>query len=323
MADSTFVTHSSIATFADNSVNLKREDAAEYRAQVNRLREKLERYINDHPDVGLVKMLLSGSLAKGLALKTLNDIDVAIYVDSTKAPNQEADLLQWLAERLREAYPQMDKSQISPGNHCVRISFRGTGLDVDVVPVHYEGDPDDRGYLYARDTGKKVLTSIPLHLKFTRKRKDSQPNHFAQCVRLAKWWATLQKRNDTEFRFKSFMSELVFAKLADGGTALSDYTSAMEAFFRYLVKAQLKERISFTDYYPSSKLPPATGAAIEIFDPVNATNNVADDYTDGHRRIIFLKAEDSLEALAEARFATTKRRAVELWQEVLGPSFRG
>ena len=323
MSETPQIPHSSLVSFADASVNLKREDASEYRKQVNNLREKLERYIKEHPDVGLIKMLLSGSLAKGLALKTINDIDVALYVDSTKAPNQEAELLQWLADRLREAYPQMQPSQISPGNHCVRISFRGTGLDVDVVPVHYEGDPDDRGYLYARDTGKRVLTSIPLHLKFTRKRKDANSIHFAQCVRLAKWWASIQKRNDDQFRFKSFMSELVFAKLADQGTVLSDYPRALESFFSYVVKSQLRERVAFTDYYPANRLPAPTGSAIEIFDPVNSENNVASDYSDSHRNAIIARAQDCFEAIVEARYATTKSRAVDLWQEVLGPSFRG
>ena len=62
--------HAEIAAFADNSVNLKREDAKEYREQVGRLREKLDKYAADHPDYGLIKTLLSGSLAKGTALKT-------------------------------------------------------------------------------------------------------------------------------------------------------------------------------------------------------------------------------------------------------------
>jgi len=72
--------HADIAAFADDSVNLKREDAKEYREQVARLREKLDKYAADHPDYGLIKTLLSGSLAKGTALRTLNDIDVAFYV---------------------------------------------------------------------------------------------------------------------------------------------------------------------------------------------------------------------------------------------------
>src|SRR5882672_11103854 len=99
--------HADIAVFADDCVNLKREDAKEYREQVAGLREKLDKYAADHPDYGLIKTLLSGSLAKGTALKTLNDIDLAFYVDAAKAPKGEPDLLKWLAARIREAYPQM------------------------------------------------------------------------------------------------------------------------------------------------------------------------------------------------------------------------
>ena|SRR5215475_12627103 len=133
------IRHAEIAHFAAARVNLRREDAKEYREQVNRLREKLEAFIREHPDYGLIEMLLFGSLAKGMALKILNDIDVALYVAASSAPTDEVELLYWLAERLRKAYPNMDPDQVTPGDHVVRISFRGTGLDVEVVPVHYNG----------------------------------------------------------------------------------------------------------------------------------------------------------------------------------------
>src|SRR5438309_10336880 len=74
------ITHADIADFAAECVNLSREDAEEFREQVRRLREKLDKYASEHPDYGLIKTLLSGSLAKGTALKTLNDIDVAFDV---------------------------------------------------------------------------------------------------------------------------------------------------------------------------------------------------------------------------------------------------
>jgi tRNA nucleotidyltransferase (CCA-adding enzyme) len=125
--------HADIAAFADDCVNLKREDATEYREQVGRLRDKLDRYAADHPDYGLIKTLLSGSLAKGTALKTLNDIDIAFYVKAGKAPKAERDLLEWLAKRLREAYPQMKSEQIKPNTHSVCIKFAVSGLNVDVV----------------------------------------------------------------------------------------------------------------------------------------------------------------------------------------------
>jgi hypothetical protein len=244
-------------------------------------------------------------------------------VKAEKAPAAEPQLLDWLAERLREAYPQMKPEQITPNRHSVTIKFAVSGLNVDVVPVQYKGDPDDRGYLFAFDGGVPVLTSIPLHLKFTRKRKDAQKKHFAQVVRLVKWWVKQMKSRDDSFRMKSFMTEMILAHLADSGVDFSDYTIALEKVFAYIVKSRLKTRIFFTDYYAASKLPDPTGKPMEVFDPVNETNNVAAIYDESTRHKIVSAAQDALEAISEARFATTRGRAIECWQEVLGPSFRG
>ncbi len=221
-------------------MNLKREDAEHYREQVRRLREKLDRYAADHPDYGLIKTLLSGSLAKGTARKTLNDIDVAFYVKADKSPSAEPALLNWLADRLREAYPQMAPDQIKPNRHSVCIKYAVSGLSVDIVPVQYKGDPDDRGYLFAFDGGSPVLTSIPLHLQFIRKRKANQPDGFAQMIRLMKWWVKQQKKENSDFRLKSFMSELIVASLADNGTDMSDYAATFERIFSYMVKSRMK-----------------------------------------------------------------------------------
>jgi len=317
------VSHADVASFADESVNLKREDAKEYREQVARLRDKLDKYASDHPEYGLIKTLLSGSLAKGTALKTLNDIDVAFYVKAEKSPSSEPDLLEWLAKRVRDAYPQMKPDQIAVNNHSVCIKYAVSGLSVDVVPVQYKGDPDGRGYLFGFNGSDPVLTSIPLHLEFIRKRKATQELHFAQVIRLVKWWVRLQKSKDSEFRLKSFMTEMIVAHLADSGVSMADYPNALDKVFGYIVKSRLKSRISFTDYYPASKLPGPSGKAMEVFDPVNETNNVAAVYDESHRQRIVSAAQDALEAIAEARYATTRGKAVECWQDVLGPSFRG
>ncbi len=315
--------HSEIADFAADNINLRREDAEDYREQVRLLRDKLDRYAADHEEHGLIKTLLSGSLAKGTALKTLNDIDVAFYVKGEKVPSKERDLLEWLAKRVREAYPQMKPDQIKVNRHSVCVSYAVSGLNVDIVPVQYCGDSDDRGYLFPFDGGEPVLTSIPLHLKFIRLRKERYKDHFRQVIRLVKWWVRRQREGDDSFRMKSFMIELIVAHLADSGIDLSDYPNALEKVFGYIVKSQLKTRISFTDYYATSALPAPSGKPIEIFDPVNPTNNVAAIYDDAQRKKIVSAAQDALEAITEARFATTRGRAIECWQDVLGPSFRG
>ena len=116
---------------------------------------------------------------------------------------------------------------------------------------------------------------------------------------------------------------MIVSHLSDDGVSMADYTFALEKVFVYIVKSRLKERIYFTDYSPASKLPAPTGKAIEVFDPVNETNNVAAIYDDNHRHKIVAAAQEALEAISEARFATTRGRAIGCWQDVLGPSFQG
>src|SRR4051812_45451485 len=163
--------------------------------------------------------------------------------------------------------------QVHPEAHCVRLEYRGSGLNVDVVPVFYEGEADDVGYLITTDTGDRVKTSVKLHREFIKERKDAQLNDFAQVVRLVKWWIRQLKLRDDDFRFKSFMAELICAHLADAGLDMSDYPEALERFFAYIVRSELKERIAFTDYYAVTELPKTSSAEMEIFDPVNAENN--------------------------------------------------
>lgn len=317
------VTHSDVAAFAAERVNLSRDDVADYRAQVSRLRDKLTAYIKDHPGFDLVKMLHSGSVAKGTALKTLNDMDVAVYVKSGTAPQDEATLLDWTATRLRDAYGGTIKpEQVTIGHHCVTLGFKGSGLDVDVVPVLYEGDPQDRGYLIPQSTGARVLTSIPLHIQFIRKRKDAQPHHYRQMVRLVKWWAGIQKQSRDDFRFKSFMTELLLAKMVDQKVAMGDYADALFGFFSHIVRTRLSERVVFEDYYAAKDVV-ADGNPVQIYDPVNSANNVACLYSPADVAVIVEAAEDALDAIAYARRATTKGEAVSAWQEILGTGFKG
>lgn len=317
------ITHADIRCFAEERVNLDAETAKERRQKVGTLREQLERYMKEHPTCGIAKSYLSGSLAKGTALKTCSDVDVALYITYDGEKKVDARLLNWISERLRKAYPQMSADQIKPKTYSVGIEYKTAGIEIDVVPVFYEGDPKDRGLLVSQDNGSTLMTSIPMHLEFVRKRKKAQETHFAQVVRLIKWWAAEQKAKDANFRFKSFMVELICAHLVDNGQDFSDYRKSMEAFFNYIVSTGLKKRIAFKDYYQPSELPTTATGVVEIFDPVNAKNNVASQYTENNRKLIVEAAQDALDALNEAHTAATKGHAVELWRVVLGSSFRG
>ena len=99
---------------------------------------------------------------------------------------------------------------------------------------------------------------------------------------------------------------------APGASAAADLSTVAEA---------LRESPDYVD--PAASDLPARGtAAIEVIDPVNPDNNVAVRYDAVEKKRIIEAAQDAFDALSEARYATTKTRAVDAWQVVLGPSFR-
>ena len=317
----TRIGNADLKAFADRRINLHKDEVTEGRRRVKFLRDRLARHVEDNPGFSLVKMLHAGSVAKGTALASLNDMDVAVYVEEDES--KEQDLVPWMTERLREVYGDtIDPDAVQPGTNCATITF-ASGFSVDVVPVLYEGDEDDKGYLVAKDTGERLLTSIPLHLEFIRKRKRDHPTNFAQVVRYLKWWIRLLKRSDSNFKFKSFMAELIVAHLADAGAQFEDHSAALSEVFQYIVDTRLEERISFLDYGADRQSPSSSGSPIEILDPVNPENNVASRYTNHDRDLIVDAAEEALDAITEAGYATTKAQAVACWQIVLGTSFKG
>ncbi|MGH3280534.1 MAG: CBASS oligonucleotide cyclase [Trebonia sp.] len=316
------VTHRDLVSFADDKVNLKKSEVDDQRAQVNRLRDRIEIKIATTPGYGFVKALHAGSVAKGTALRNANDRDLAVYVKAEQAPEETPKLVNWVRDLVVDAYPAMREDQIVATTNCVNVRFAGSGLDVDVVPVLYEGEPNDVGCLVSKDDGTKLHTSVRQHLDFIRGRKKTYPKDLAQLIRFTKWWARQQQRRDGEFKCKSFMLELLWVHLADGGLELGDYTLALERFFAFIANGGLDGQIAFTDFHPASELPARGSAPIQILDPVNFGNNVAEHYEAAHRDRLVAAAQDAFDAISTAYYEPIGGQAVELWQDVLGTSFK-
>jgi hypothetical protein len=316
------ITHEDLVAFAEDKVNMKKDEVDSQRAQVNRLRDRIERKIAETPGYGLVKSLHAGSVAKGTALRTVNDRDLAVYVKAEQAPDETPVLVNWLSDRIAEAYSTMSSDQIVGNTNCVTVTFAGSGLSVDVVPVLYEGEAHDVGYLVAKDTGDRLKTSVRQHLDFLRSRKRAHPKDLAQLIRLTKWWARQQRKRDGEFKCKSFMLELLWAHLADLGLPLGDYSAALEQFFMFIANDGFDKQIAFTDFHPSSALPARGTAPIQVLDPVNFDNNVAKRYTPTDRDRLVLAASRAFDAISTAHYEPVRGQSVELWQEVFGTSFK-
>lgn len=314
--------HAEIAKFGTDKVNLPKDKADKFRMQARNLRDKLEGYLKDHPGFALRKMLLSGSLAKGTGLRTLNDIDVGCYISGSDVPSDIDALMEYLAERLRKAFPNFKPEQVQPKTYCVTVSFLGSGLDVDIVPILYDGDPDWYGNLVNQEDGSFLRTCVPRHLEFIRKRKALADKDFAQVIRLVKYWVRKEKREKDGFRFKSFMAEMVLSKMLDEGQDFSDYPEALQAFFSYIANSGLNERIIFDDYYPKSTAK-VFGTPVEIIDPVNAENNVSQLYTQAQADDIVDAALDAGDAIETALRCPTKQDTIRHWQRVFGSAFQG
>ncbi len=331
MTGERYVDHEVLRAFAKNKVNVPKGEAEDRRRQVNYLRERLEDYIAAHPDFDLVKLRASGSTAKHTAIRRRrgsgSDADVAAYLRVGAPDIDVSTVLAWLEERCKEVYGKTKVAEdFKPSDHAIGITMRGSGLKIDVVPVLYTGEPDDRGYLVTSG-GIKVLTSVTLHLRFIEKRKGEAGDGYRELIRLLKGWIRESKEADPQLRCKSFLVELLVAHLWDVGwngqpLQVNDYPRAIEQVLSYIVRTGLKTPIVFTDYYKANEVS-ATTDPIQVWDPVNPENNVARGYTEFDRQRLVDHAKTALETLTTAAYATSKGEALDLWRELFGPTFPG
>jgi hypothetical protein len=329
-----YVDHDVLAGHAKSKVNVPAADAVKRRDQVRYLRSRLEVHIAAHPGYDLVKLRAAGSTAKHTAIRRRrgegSDADVAVYVRASSVGGVDVDecgLLEWLRDRCIEVYGATKVAEdFVISDHAVGITMRGSGLKIDVVPVLYEGEPDDRGYLITRQ-GDRVLTSVTLHLAFIKSRRDAAGQNYRELIRLLKAWIREAKHNDEHLRCKSFLLELIVAHLWDHGwngdpLALDDYPRAFEQVLGYIARTGLSTPVIFTDYYAEDAVT-ATMDPIQVWDPVNPANNVARTYTEADRQLLVKTATTALEEVAWAAQAPTKGDAMDAWRSVLGLGFGG
>ena len=107
-------------------MNLPKDKASEYRAQARRLREKLDGYLSRIPTSLSRRCCYRVVLRRVRALRSLNDIDLACYISGADTPHEVAELLNYLAERLRTAFPNFSLTRVEPQTYSVTVSFRGT-----------------------------------------------------------------------------------------------------------------------------------------------------------------------------------------------------
>lgn len=315
------ITDSDIASFLDDKVNLKREDLTAYRAQANNLIDNLDKYLKEDQNFGLKKMIHAGSGAKGTATSKTSDLDVAVYLTPDKKNESIENILNYIRELLVKAMKKynMTADQFTLGERCVRVVFKGSKVEVDVValiPVDGGTEKNGRGLLAHRSLPDGWLETSPkLHVEFIRKRKDSF-DKYAPFVRLTKWW-----KNEADVPLKSFAIELIWAHLIDSEEVPDSYCDGLPYFFKYILRTGLKEKIVFSDYHSPSEISKTDTGPVFIYDPVNPQNNVTKKITENERLVIVSKAQEAMNVLMMATCAPSKTKAIEQWRRVFGSSF--
>ena len=302
--------------YYDSTVlRLPEDKRKEYHAQVDRLISALTKRVHEQSEIKITKVVKAGSFAKYTILRKTSedpvDVDVVFYISGRSVDKESlASLTELIYDAMIKLYPNKSVENFEIQRKAATVTFIGSGLSVDIVPVIE--DPARAGYGWQFDIhdGTKVQTCAPCQIKFVGDRKDKDPD-FRTLVRLAKKW-----RNRVELKpLKSFAIELIMAHVLAKNGKDGSIEKRFRDFLLYIAQSGLKEVITFPEnglVFPSFTDP------VVILDPVCNINNVASRISEDERKEIVAAA---LAAWETANFASMEDD-IEIWKELFGPRFK-
>lgn len=302
-----------LRNYDSNVLRLPADKRTEYHAQVDRLIVALSKAVKSKTSINITKVVKAGSFAKYTILRKTSvdpvDVDVVFYISGKSI---EAETLETLSETIHklliELYPNKSVEDFEIQRKAATVTFVGSGLSVDVVPVIEDSSRAGYGWQYERD-GSRIETCASCQIQFVRERKATDKD-YRTLVRLAKRW-----RNHAELTaLKSFTIELILAHVQDKDGVSGSIESRFRSFLLYIAQSELRDIIKF----PENKgaISPFKDPVV-IVDPVCNTNNVAARITESERKEIVAKALADWETV---NFASAEDD-VSIWKEVFGPRF--
>ncbi len=301
--------------YDSNVLRLPQDKRTEYHGQVDRLVVELNKSLRGKTKIRITRVVKAGSFAKFTILRKTSedpvDVDLVFYVSGKSVDSETLrSLCDTIHELLIEIYPTKSVEDFEIQRKAATVTFAGTGLSVDIVPVIEDPTKDGYGWQFDIRGGTRIQTCAPCQLQFIRDRKKIDGD-FRTLVRLAKRWRNYAELNP----LKSFVIELVMAHLLARDGASGSIDERFRRFLLYLAQSGLKERIQFAE-----NKPPFGNFAnpVVILDPVYSLNNVAARITEEERRQIVARAEQDWEI---ANFASVEND-IEEWKQIFGPRFR-
>ncbi|GGC15870.1 CBASS oligonucleotide cyclase [Dyadobacter sediminis] len=312
-----------------NKIKLHPENMEKYRNQVKNLKEKLEKRISEDRSNGLkvTKYIIAGSWKKHTILKPTGDnpidIDLVLFVAGDRNIHKDLKkLYEFIIEYLTSIYPQKDisKDVDAEGNtKSVTITFSGTGLQIDIVPVVPLDDPADYVWQPSRRGGKKYITSINRQLAFSVDKRKNNPS-YTSIVRAIKWWKNYKELypTDEEPGLSSFAIELIVAHLDEQFGVQENIEEGIIRTFQFL-SAPTFPIITFKNSINS--VPTNFDTPIYIADNTNKENNVPRRMTDIKWKEIVDEAIDAFDTLNIAQAKNNEGDTIQEWKYIFGPTF--
>ncbi|HEX5556378.1 MAG TPA: CBASS oligonucleotide cyclase [Gaiellales bacterium] len=289
------------------------EERDQHRQQVARLLDKLDAVLAEEGSYKIKKFRRAGSLEKGTSNRPRVgkpvDADVGVYFDADPGHFDIVDLQRLIKRLLEKAYPQKAADDFEEGGRTFGVVFKGSGLEVDLVPIVATDVACDYGLQYSR-AGDCVRTSIKAHIAHYRDHAGRDPL-LAALLRLVKRWRYWQDLKGIQ----SFHLELILSYLVDSSGPAPGIEEGLRRFFLFVAR-DLDRGVAFDGAAPSAFADP-----VVVVDPANADNNVSARITGDERDAFVGAANEALVTLTVAQGLPGKGETLTAWKELFGENF--
>ena len=309
------LTNKELRYFDSNVLRLSAEKRKEYHAQVDRLVAELSSRLKGHDEIKITRVIKSGSFAKYTILRKTStdplDVDVVFYISGKEISEETLQgLNDTIYALLLDIYPSKKVEDFEIQRKATTVTFIGSGISVDIVPVIADESRDGYGWQFDLNHGEVIESCAPCQIKFVRDRKNMDSD-YRTLVRLAKKWRNYYEVDP----IKSFHIELILAFILDQEGSGGSVEERFRRFLLYIAETELQQVLSF----PENPLPlGAFKDPVVILDPICSTNNVAARITEDERVEIVKAADESWEI---AHFASVENDHTE-WKSLFGPRFK-
>ena len=312
-----------------DKIKLQPENMGKYRDQINNLKERLEKKIAEDKNHGLKvqKYIIAGSWKKHTILKPTGenpiDIDLVLFVTGdNEIHNDLPKLYDYIISYLESIYPQKDiqRDVDAKGNtKSITISFSGTGLQVDIVPVVPLQDLHEYVWQPSRRGGKKYITSISKQLSFSLEKRQGNSS-YTSIVRAIKWWKNYKELQptDDEPGLSSFAIELIVAYLDENYGIEENLEEGIIRFFQFISNPSFPI-IEFRNSIKS--IPSYYESPIYIADNTNKENNIVKRLDEIKWNEIIEEAEEAFDTLNIAQSKNNRGDTIQEWKSIFGPTF--